>query len=117
MSNKIDEFIISLSSNAPQVICLTEHHLMTEQIGNVNLGQYTLGVSFCRQTYKHGSECIYVSKDIQFNTINLDQYNKGKELEICALKLRLLSSSFTIILFIDPLQEILLIFKINWNPF
>ena len=49
MSNKIDEFLISLSSNAPQVICLTEHHLMTEQIENVNLGQHTSGVSFCRQ--------------------------------------------------------------------
>jgi hypothetical protein len=36
--NKIDEFLISLSSNAPHVICLTEHHLMTEQIGNANLG-------------------------------------------------------------------------------
>jgi exonuclease III len=41
--------------------------------------------------------CIYVSKDIQFNAINLDQYNKEKDLEICALKLRLLSSSFTVI--------------------
>ena len=58
ISNKFDEFLISLSSNAPQVICLTEHHLMTEEIGNVNLGQYTLGVTFCRQTYKHGGICI-----------------------------------------------------------
>jgi len=41
---------MSLSSNAPQVNCLTEHHLMTEEIGNVNLGQYTLGATFCRQT-------------------------------------------------------------------
>jgi exonuclease III len=70
---------------------------MTEQIGNVNLGQYTLRTSFCRQAYKHGGTCIYILKDIQFNTINLDQYNKEKDLEICALKLRLLSSSFTII--------------------
>jgi len=61
---KIDEFLISLSSNALQVICLTEHHLMTEEIGNVNLGQYTLGALFCRQIYKHGGVCIYVSKDI-----------------------------------------------------
>jgi len=97
ISNKIHKFLISLSSNAPQVICLTEHQLMTEQIGNVNLGQYTLGALFCRQTYRHGGACIYVSKDIQFNTINLDQYNKEKDLEISALKLRLLSSSFTII--------------------
>ena len=40
---------------------------------------------------------VYVSKDIQFNTTNLDQYNKEKDLEICAMKLCLLSSSFTII--------------------
>ena len=96
ISNKIDEFRISLSSNAPQVICLTEHHLMTEQIGNEYLGQYTLGATFCRQTYEHGGVCIYVSKDIQFNNINLE-YNKEKGLEIWALKLRLLSSSFTTI--------------------
>jgi exonuclease III len=70
---------------------------MTEQIGNVNLGQYTLGASFYRQTYKHGGACIYISKDIQFNTINLDQYNKEKGLEICSLKLCLLLSNFTII--------------------
>ena len=70
---------------------------MTEEIGNVNLGQYTLGATFCRQTYKHGGVCIYVLKDIQFNTINLDQYNKEKDLKICALKLCLLSSRFTII--------------------
>jgi len=69
---------MSLSSNASQVICLTEHHLMTEETGNVNLGQYTLGATFCRQTYKHGGVRINVSKDIQFNTINLDQYNKEK---------------------------------------
>ena len=72
ISNKIDEFLILLSSNAPQVICLTEHRLMTEETGNVNISQYTLGASFCRQTYKHGGACIYVSKDIQFKTINLD---------------------------------------------
>jgi len=70
---------------------------MTEETGNVNLGQYTLGATFCRQTYEHGDVCIYVSKDIQFHTINLDQYNKEKDLEICALKLCLLSSSFAIL--------------------
>ena len=63
---------------APQVICLTEHHIITEQIGNVNLGQYTLGVSFYRQVYKHGGSCFYVSKDTHFNTINVDQYNEEK---------------------------------------
>ena len=40
---------------------------------------------------------LNVLKDTQFNTINIDEYNKQEDLEICALKLRLLSSSFTII--------------------
>ena len=40
---------------------------------------------------------IYVSKDIQFHTINLDQFNSEKDIEICALRLSLASSSYTII--------------------
>jgi len=70
---------------------------MTEEIGNANLGQYTLRAALCRQTYKHEGVCIYVLKDIQFNTTTLDQYNKEKDLEICALMLCLLSSSFILI--------------------
>ena len=38
-----------------------------------------------------------MSKNVQFNTINLDQYNKEKDFEICALKLHILSGSFTVI--------------------
>jgi hypothetical protein len=41
--------------------------------------------------------CIYISKNICFNAINLDQYIKEKDLEICAFKLWLLSSNFTVI--------------------
>jgi hypothetical protein len=90
ISNKIDEFLNSLSPNAPQVICLTEHHLRTEEIGNVNLSQYTFG-AYILQTYRHGGVCIFVPKNIQFHTINLDQYNKEKDLKICDLKLHVLS--------------------------
>jgi len=57
ITNKIDEFLNSLRSNAPQVICLTEHHMKTEEIANVNLEQYTLGTAFCRQTISRG---VYV---------------------------------------------------------
>jgi hypothetical protein len=97
IKNKIDEFLISLPHNVPQVICLTEHHLQTDEISNVNFGQHTLGSAFCRQSYKQGGVCIYISKNISFNAINLDQYIKEKDLEICALKLCLLSRCFTVI--------------------
>ena len=97
LSNKTDEFLNSLPPNAPQAICLTEHHLRAEEISNVNLSQFYLGASFCRRTYSRGSVCIFVTKNMQFYIINLDQYNKEKEFEICALKLHISSNSFTII--------------------
>jgi hypothetical protein len=68
-----------------------------EEIGNVHFGQYTLGSAFCRQTFKQGGVCIYISKNICFSAINLDLHIKEKDLKICALKLCLLTSSFTVI--------------------
>jgi len=97
LCNKSNEFLNSLPPNAPQVICLTERHLRAEEIRNVYLNQFTLGVSFCRQIYSCGGVCIFVSKNIQFYTTNLVQYNKEKDFEICALKLHISSNSFTII--------------------
>ena len=49
ISSKIDELWTSLCYNRPQIICLTEHHLKTDEINNTNLDQYTLGASFCRK--------------------------------------------------------------------
>ncbi|XP_023702159.1 uncharacterized protein LOC111861650 [Cryptotermes secundus] len=95
--NKVDEFLNSLSLNAPQIICLSEHHLKTDEISEVNFDHYTVGTSYCRQTYSHGGVCVLVHKNIQFNTINPDQFNKEKDLEICALKLNVASNNFTII--------------------
>ena len=71
--------------------------MRAEEISNVNVSQFTLGASFCRQTYSHGGVCILVSRNIQFYTTNLVQYNKQKDFEICALKLHKLPNSFTII--------------------
>jgi len=71
--------------------------MKTEKIANVNLEQYTLGAAFCRQTYKQGGVCIYIAKNISFNAINLDQYIKEKDLEICALKICEASISFMVI--------------------
>ena len=97
ISNKIDEFLNSVSPNAPHIICLTEHHSRTEELSNVNFGHYSLGASFCIQTYSHGGVCIFVPKNTQFHAVNLDQYNREKDLEICALKLNISSNSFTIV--------------------
>ena len=109
---KIYEFLNSLPPNAPQVICLTEHYLRAEEVRNINLSQFILGATFSRQTHIHGGLCIFVSKNIHFSTINLDQYNKEKDIEICALKLHILSYSFTIIcIYRSPIRNLPLLIK------
>jgi exonuclease III len=95
--NKVDEFLISLSTDVPQVICLTEHHLKREEIDNINFSQYTVGSFFCRRTYACGGVCILVHKDIQFDDINLDHFSKEKDFEISALKLHIMHNHFIII--------------------
>ena len=95
--NRIDELQTLLYHNTPQIICLTEHHLKAEEINNTNLDQYKMGASFCRKNFKYVGASIYVSKTLQFSTINLDKYHKEKDLKICALKLKILTNNFAII--------------------
>jgi hypothetical protein len=58
---------------------------------------YTLGSQYCRQTFKQGGVCIYVLNNIQFSPINLDKFNKEKDLESCVLKLCLTTDSIILI--------------------
>jgi exonuclease III len=60
ITKKADEFLDSLSQNAPQIICLSEHHLRINEINTVNFSQYVNGTSFCRQIYSHGGVCVLV---------------------------------------------------------
>jgi hypothetical protein len=41
-----------------------------------------LGTFFCRQEYKGGGACIYISQSLQYSIINLEKYHKEKDLEI-----------------------------------
>jgi hypothetical protein len=71
--------------------------LKKEELGIVNFSHYTLGAFFCRQSASHGGVGIFVPKNIQHYTIDLDSFNNEKDFEVCALKLNILSISFMII--------------------
>jgi len=45
--HKTAKFLISLAETSPHVLCLTEHHLRTDELKNINLGYYTLGSQYC----------------------------------------------------------------------
>jgi len=40
ISNKIDELWTSLCYNRPQIICLTEHHLKTDEINDTKISMH-----------------------------------------------------------------------------
>jgi hypothetical protein len=69
LCNKVDEFLISLSSNAPQIICVSEHHLRTDELSMTNFSQYTVGTSNCRQLYIFMEE--YVLRCIRISNFTL----------------------------------------------
>jgi exonuclease III len=81
---------LSVSSvNPPHIICLTEHHLGSNDIDSIVLANYSLGAKFCRDTFKNGGVCIFTYESIQFTNININKFCKEKDLEICAVKLHL----------------------------
>ena len=95
--HKTDEFLIPILEISPQVICLTEHHLRLDELKSINLSPYILGTQSCRQTYKQGGTAIFISQKMQFHTINLEHFNKEKDLETCALKISLPQKTIIII--------------------
>ena len=90
-NNKLDELYIYSSTNSPHIICMMEHHLRENEINTIILVNYNLGVKFCRNTFHTGGVCIFTHETIQCTNINVSKFCKEKDLEICALKLHLLS--------------------------
>ena len=52
--NKKEELLHSLTRNSTQIICITEHHLIDEELEGISFYSYTLGAKFSRQTHKCG---------------------------------------------------------------
>jgi exonuclease III len=88
-NNKIDEFSISLATNPPHVLCLTEHHLRDIELDSIAIKNYKLGAKFCRNSFKNGGVCIFLRDNLQFTDVSLFKFCKEKDLEICAVKLYL----------------------------
>jgi exonuclease III len=97
LRHKLDELLISLSPNLPHVICITEHHLTNAELDGVFAPQYALGGNFCRKLYRCGGVCIFAQDNIAFSKINCDKLNKEKDLEMCAVKVHLVTKNMVII--------------------
>ena len=86
LGTKSSELIRHLHPVYPHALCLTEHHLKHYQIKNIQIENYKLGASFCRDQYEKGGVAIYIRKNLQCSNIDVSKYSKDKDIEICALK-------------------------------
>jgi exonuclease III len=82
-----EEFLMSLTAEAPHLICLTEHHLKEHELANTHIPNYKLGANYCRRNLKQGGVCIYVCESLKFSNINLTKHNKEQDIEIAAIQL------------------------------
>jgi hypothetical protein len=60
LGKKIDELVINWGKDAPHILCMSEHHLTTEAILNLNIDNYKLGAYYCRKITKSGGVCMYI---------------------------------------------------------
>ena len=88
LKGKINEFMRSIVSEMPQLICLSEHHLKYNETDFAYIPAYKLGAKYCRTSLKCGGVCIFVHKNVKFSNINLLKYCKEQDLENAAVKLK-----------------------------
>ena len=88
--SKVDELSNFLLPDYPNILCLTEHHLKNFEIDNLPIDRFKLGSKFCRHEYKNGGVCIFVHEDFEFSSISLDKYCKEKDIEVCAVRLKII---------------------------
>jgi len=70
-------------------MCLTEHHLKDYEIDNLPIDHFKLGSKFCRHEFKNEGVCIFIHEDLDFFSISLDKYCKEKNIEVCAVRLKI----------------------------
>jgi hypothetical protein len=65
LRNKSDELIHSFEIDGinPRILCLSEHHMVEQDLLHLTLDGYLLGSSFLRQNLQRGGVCIFVKKD------------------------------------------------------
>ena len=110
LGTKSSELIGHLHPDYPHALCLTEHHLKHYQIKNIQIENYKLGASFCREQYEKGGVAIYIQKNLQGSDIDFSKHSKDKDIEICASKISYCDLKICIISIYRPQRETLTIF-------
>ena len=89
--------MLPLLTEAPHLICLTEHYLKNYEIDATPISNYKLGAKYCRNKLKNGGVCIYIQEALKFTNTNLQKHCKEQDIEIAALQLKLNKKNIVIL--------------------
>lgn len=67
----------------------SEHYLKHIQINYIHTENYILGAEYYRQFFDGGGVCIFIHNALKFSTINLYEFCKDKDFEVCTILLEL----------------------------
>ena len=86
LKGKTNEIMLSLLTESPHLICLTEHHLKNCEIDAIPISNYKLGAKYCRKILKNCVVCIYIQEALKFTNISLQKHCKEQDAEIIAVQ-------------------------------
>jgi hypothetical protein len=63
------------------------HHLDYPDLDHTYIEHYKLRAEYCRQALTQGGVCIVVHEKLKFSNVNLNEFCKEQDLEVCAVQL------------------------------
>jgi len=63
---------------------------------------YNLGTKYCTNSHKNGGISIFVNETLLFSTVELNEFCKDQDLEVCAVELHISSFVFCILCVYRP---------------
>ena len=82
LKGKTNEIVLSLLTEAPHLICLTEQHLNNYKTDVTPICNYKLGVKYCRRKLKTGGVCICIQEALKFTNISLQNTVRNRILKL-----------------------------------
>lgn len=84
--NKLLELEIVCKNNNIDIVCVSEHWLLDEEVNLYIPSGYVSASYFCRKIRKNGGVSIFVKEGIHFEPVDLSQFNSEMDCELCCAR-------------------------------
>ena len=87
ITNKVSNIEIISSNEKFDILLLSEHWQLNQNLETIPISGYQLGSHFSRNNKIHGGVCIYIKNDIKYEELDLSSFCVELDIEITAIKL------------------------------